>query len=103
MFGLSWVKPDFAPYRLYKVPLFETQRPVWVTGRHVGEGANEYDLFGLDFESFRRRYDQHTFKDFRSQSYVNLNPITFLRRLNCGLHFSVVLFQGTYINGALFS
>ena len=83
--------------------LFKTQRPVWATGRHVGEGDNEYALFGLDFERFRRRNDHYTFKDFRCQSYVNLNPITFLRRLNYGLHFSVVLFQGTYINQALYS
>ena len=36
--------------------------------------------------------DQHALKDFRYQSYVNLNPITLLRRLNRGIHFSVVLF-----------
>ena len=83
--------------------LFKTQRPVWATGRHVGEGANEYALFGLDYKRFLPRFDQHTFKDFQSQSYDNLNPITFLRRLNCGLHFSAVLFRGTYINGVLFS
>jgi len=46
---------------------------------HVSEGSDEHAPLGLDFESFRRRNDHHTFERFRCQTHVKLLSVQFLK------------------------
>jgi len=44
---------------------------------HVSEGSDEHAPFGLDFESFLRRNDHHTFERFWCYTHVKLLSMWF--------------------------
>jgi len=45
---------------------------------HVSEGCDEHASLGLDFESFLRRNDRHTFECFWCRTHVKLLSMWFL-------------------------